>query len=340
MRGNLRAAALVVGAGAIMMTGCADGRRSSSVDQDWGLGTTRLAAPVRPVEPASPTDMVSAPSASGAPVALGPTPPVDDVTPSAAASVAATMATVTETPAQAPPVVAPPTLLEQAHHARAAGDVVEAVALYRAVLADEPDALDALLGLSHALIESGKVEEAAPIAAELAKKHPRNDRILALLARTSLAEGDLTGAATHIFVASARSPQERDVQMVRGMFEDLRGDHAAAQRQYQAALRGDALDIAVYNNMAVSQIAAGDFNSALATLLPLTNGPVPGRPTIRHNLALAYGLMGREADARTLLAIDLSPQEIAGNLAYYKWARERMGQPAPETASASPAPRR
>ena len=49
----------------------------------------------------------------------------------------------------------------------------------------------------------------------------------------------------------------------------------------------------------------------------------------RGNLALVYGLAGRERDASATLAVDLNPSQIQNNLAYYRTLREMLRQGKP-----------
>ena len=52
---------------------------------------------------------------------------------------------------------------------------------------------------------------------------------------------------------------------------------------------------------------------------------LPGAsPRVRQNLALAYGLLGRDDDARAILQIDLPPNEVDDNLRYYRTLRQRL----------------
>jgi Flp pilus assembly protein TadD len=46
----------------------------------------------------------------------------------------------------------------------------------------------------------------------------------------------------------------------------------------------------------------------------------------RGNLALVYGLTGREREARAILAQDLPPSEINANIAYYRELRQLLAQ--------------
>ena len=49
----------------------------------------------------------------------------------------------------------------------------------------------------------------------------------------------------------------------------------------------------------------------------------------RGNLALVYGLAGREREASATLAVDLSPSQIQNNIAYYRSLREMLRQGRP-----------
>jgi Flp pilus assembly protein TadD len=49
-------------------------------------------------------------------------------------------------------------------------------------------------------------------------------------------------------------------------------------------------------------------------------------PNVRDNLAMVYGLAGREKDARATLALDLEANEIEENIAIYRALRRMLGE--------------
>lgn len=294
---------------ALALAGCAH-----TTDETWGLGKTRLAAAPAKVAVPEPAPLsAAAQAASSAPVPLAP-PTVLPVDPPAPVAVA--------TPQPVPDTATP----EQraallAGKARSAGDSLTASSLYRQILASQPDDLDAQLGLAHALLDAGDIDGAKPIAARVFEHAPRNDRVLALMARVDIANGDLSTAAGRLALADSLAPGSRDVALARGVFEDMRGDHLAAQRAYRQALAATPDDVAMQTDLALSLTASGDLNGAAQILEPLAK-PADAPASVRHNLALVYGLLDRESEARALLA-DLSESAIDSDVKFYRWLRLR-----------------
>jgi Flp pilus assembly protein TadD len=296
---------------ALVLSGCAH-----TADETWGLGKTRLAAaPAKVAVPEPPPLPAATPATTNVPVPPVPVAvqPTDPPGPLAVVP-----------PQQAVPDAATP---EQqaallAANARSAGDSLTASSLYRQILATQPDDLEAQLGLAHALLDAGDIDGAKPIAARLFEHAPRNDRVLALMARVDIADGDLSTAAGRLALADSLAPDGRDVLLARGVFEDMRGDHPAAQRAYRRALATTPDDVALQTDLALSLTASGDLNGAALILEPLAKaaGAAAG---VRHNLALVYGLLDREGDARALLASDLSQSAIDSNVKFYRWLRLR-----------------
>lgn len=304
---TLAAAAAVLALGA-----CSTG----SADQNWGLGGTRLAKPA-----AAPAEAASAAASDGVPLRLGPDAPgaaAGSPTGTAAAPVPAVSAAATAPPPEPEPPASP---LAMAEAARKGGDPMTAGALYRQILKDTPNDLPARLGLAHVAIDDGQTEEALGIATALWQQHPRDGRVLALMARIEIGRGNLAAASSHLAAATVYAPRDRDVLVARGLFEDLRGDHTTAQQLYRQAEAVAPGDVAIANNLAVSMIAAGRPAEAAALLAPLEAGGIGGLASIRHTLALAYGVLGRAEDARVLLAQDLEPAQIESNLRYYQWLK-------------------
>lgn len=258
------------------------------VDVTWGLGGHRLAA--APVLPA-PQNLMPQPVQT---VAVPPAPLAAD-----------------------PRTVA----IELAWKARQAGDDMTAGSLFRKVLTDQPDDKEAKLGLAATLLDSGNVEGAKPLGADLLKKDPNDPRVLALMARIDMAGGDLDMAAGRLALAMAGLPGNRDILLAHGVFQDLRGNHAAARNDYNQVLASAPDDVSARNDLALSLIAEGEAAKAI----PLLEGAnmTVSKPVIRRNLALAYGLEGRETEARSLLTQDMPAGDVESTIRYYRLLRSQ-----------------
>jgi len=305
-----------------LLSGCV-ALGGGDVDRTWGLGETKLAAP--PPAPASPPPAeskpdVAAPTKATAMVIAGGGSVVGSVT---ASSVPVASSSVVETSNVAPtPTPDDPWALAVA--ATRNFDNLGAAAQYQRVLDTNPDNLDAALGLAGALLGDGMRDKAEAVATDLVKRYPSEPRVTLLLARIDLAAGKLSDAAVHLISGSAKTPDSRDALLTRGILEDMRGDHAAARAAYRRGLLVAPDDTALQSNLALSLAAAGEPAEGIAILEKLLPTPATAPAAPRHNLALAYGVAGREDDARRLLAIDLTPSEIDENIRYYREFRGKF----------------
>lgn len=298
--------------------------RGYDADSTWGLGANKLSSSstVSPVAAgAAPTALLPSPTTP-----VSPSPPPQTVEPPVAVSAA--LAPV-PSPAKEDPRERG---LALATRARRNGDSLTASALYRQLLADAPDDLDAELGLAHALIDSEQASQAKPLVVDLMKKRQKDPAVMAVAVRLDLAVGDIAAAAAHVALAMSWAPNDRDVVMAEGMVDDMRGNHALAERAYRKVLALAPDDQAAANNLGLALMADGDPAGALAVIAPLAKDPPSAMPVLRHNLAMAYGFLGRNREARELLALDLSPEAVESDMKYYGWLRARrmpLSQAAP-----------
>ena len=89
------------------------------------------------------------------------------------------------------------------------------------------------------------------------------------------------------------------------------------QEIYEKALSISPGTPAIQNNYALSMILNDQIDEAIQQLEKLS-ARVEGSPTIRQNLALAYGLKGNSQRARELNLKGLSPEQAEENLQFYK----------------------
>ena len=90
------------------------------------------------------------------------------------------------------------------------------------------------------------------------------------------------------------------------------------------------------SNLGLSLGLSGRTDEGIAILRELVRDGAATANT-RGNLALVYGLAGREREASAALAADLAPAQIQNNLAYYRELRGLMARGKP-VRLAAPAP--
>lgn len=95
-------------------------------------------------------------------------------------------------------------------------------------------------------------------------------------------------------------------------------------------------------NLALSLAVTGNYAEALAVLAPIAMGP-KGTPRERQTVALIYGLQGDRAQAERIASLDLDPQSVQRNVAFYDTLRrlspEARGR-AIQSLTANPIPGR
>lgn len=161
-------------------------------------------------------------------------------------------------------------------------NVNQAILAYQSARARDPKSLAAQIGLGKAYLRTGRPELAlAPLEKGL-KYHPANVKLLVLL----------------------------------GVAKDVGGQHRRAQSAYRMALKHAPKDPAATVNLALSLALSGSYREAIDTLQPLALAPA-GTASERQTLALIYGLKGNNVEATRLGRIDLDAAAVAHNLAYY-----------------------
>jgi len=107
----------------------------------------------------------------------------------------------------------------------------------------------------------------------------------------------------------------------KGVVLDLLGEHAAAQEAYREGLAVSPENPSLANNLGLSLALDGQFQEAIDTLNQLADGDAD-MVTARQNLALAYGLAGRDDEAARVAGRDLNRELVSRNLNYYEAARQ------------------
>ena len=114
----------------------------------------------------------------------------------------------------------------------------------------------------------------------------------------------------------------------RGIALDRLSRHAEAQETYRRGLAIDPTNFVLMSNLGLSLGLSGQTGEGITILRELVRDGAATANT-RGNLALVYGLAGREREASATLAVDLSPSQIQNNLAYYRTLREMLRQGKP-----------
>jgi Flp pilus assembly protein TadD len=217
------------------------------------------------------------------------------------------------------------------------GNLQMAGSIYERELASHPDSLDALLGLADANYLGGDTGRARPLyeRADVLTKGARGPRLG--LARVALHDHRFAESIALYEPLVKANPTDAVAWAGLGSAWDMSGDHTKAQAVYRAGLAAVPGDIALRSNLGLSLVLGGEPREGANMLLEIagaTNAP----PQARHNLALAYGVLGNNEAARRILSLDLPKASVADNLRYYNAVRALLAaHPAASVTSVAPA---
>lgn len=147
---------------------------------------------------------------------------------------------------------------------------------------------------------TGREERALEIVVDLVERLPSYPDPWLNLAEIERANGDVESAiASYRTVLDLRPGDLRAVEALAGLLA-AQGEFAEAQETYLGALRGDASDARVWNNVAAVRLQSGDPSGALEAIersLALD----PASPRARFNRARLLSLVGRGDEASAIL---------------------------------------
>jgi len=216
--------------------------------------------------------------------------------------------------------------LDLGDKARAEGKLEEAAGHYARAARWAPTESWPLIRLSDTLWEMKNPSEAAKVLVRAHEVDPTSTLILRNLGRAYVALNQPGKAQETYLAALAIDPNDTKILNGLAISYDLDGDHDTAQRHYHAGLDLDPYSVDLKNNLAYSLISSRDYAGAVDILEPMANS-ANATPRQRQNLALAYGLLGKEDDVRRVSKTDLTPAQIEQNLVVYRQLRGEPGQP-------------
>ncbi|WP_227538430.1 tetratricopeptide repeat protein [Tritonibacter mobilis] len=204
-----------------------------------------------------------------------------------------------------------------------AGDYATAAHLFEKVLAKQPESVPALIGAGDVYGRMGQNSRAESVLSRAHELAPNNVEALTILGRVKLAQGQYP-AALDTYNKGLRIDRRNIPALTgKGVTLDAMSRHADAQAVYREGLSAYPTNFILRSNYALSLAISGDMAQGTAILRELVRDP-NAAPHVRGNLALVYGLAGRDNDARATLASDLSDAQIEDNLTIYRALRRMM----------------
>lgn len=236
-------------------------------------------------------------------------------------------------------------LLRVGEATRQAGDPANAIPFFRRAHALDPFKAAPLVRLGVALNDLGQFNEAAQAFRDALNLDHNNTEALRGLGYALIGLNQPEMAIDQFKAAIAIEPDYRSYNGL-GIASDHLGEHKAAQDYYDAGLKIFPNNLTLLNNLGLSQILSRDYDAAIGTLVGAVQQPGASARQ-RQNLALAYGMAGKDTEAARIAKIDLDPKDVESNLAYYGILRgvedkvllaAILGVHAPDRLAPQPAP--
>ncbi len=203
---------------------------------------------------------------------------------------------------------------------RARGDYGASMDYYRRAIALDAKDAAAVKGLGASLEQFGDKPAAMDLYKEGVKNAPKDAELRRAYGKLLLAYDQPAEAKVQYEAALDRDDDDAKARGGLAVALDYLGQHRNAQKEYEKLLRDDPRNLGTINNYAYSLILSHDYGAAIKRLEPEMGNP-SASPAMRQNLALAYGLSGREDDAARILATDLPPAKVRESLNYYRIQR-------------------
>lgn len=175
---------------------------------------------------------------------------------------------------------------------------------------------DASLAMAYAagLRAEDRHAQAVAVLENAAAKNPGNLAVTAAYGKALADAGRLKDAAAVLERAHTPEQPNWSVLSTQGSVADQLGQHEAARRFYDAALKIAPGEPSVMSNLGLSYALSRDLPRAEATLRQAIRNP-RADARVRQNLALVLALSGKYDEAEQIARRDLSPADAAANIA-------------------------
>ncbi|WP_397475027.1 tetratricopeptide repeat protein [Pusillimonas sp.] len=204
------------------------------------------------------------------------------------------------------------------------GDMDVALSIYHRLTQSHPTLIQAWTGLAAAHFLTGELEAAKMVYNEVLQRFPDQQLDARLgLARIALRHRRLPEAMAHYESILAQSPDHPLALAGLGVAYDLAGNAGQAQATYRRGLSAYPDHAALRANLGLSLALGGQPREAVNILLGVT-GVSSQLPQGRNNLAFAYGLLGRDDAAESILMTEQARGTAQDNLEFYRYVRTRM----------------
>lgn len=206
-------------------------------------------------------------------------------------------------------------LLAAAEAAAQQGQFAQAEKNYLDAVSRSEGHVEAHLATADFYVRSNQPVKAREVLQRAAQFQPGHVAVNYQLGKLYLQAGNATDALTVFERGLATQPTSLDLLSGAGIACDILRKHEQAQRYYQLAMaQNSSADLTlVRTNLAMSYLLSNKPDKVI-DLLKTDAAKPDASPVTRHNLALAYGMLGRHAEAKKILGNDLSEDERQASL--------------------------
>ncbi len=229
-----------------------------------------------------------------------------------------------------------PDELNVADAAIAGGDPSMALSVSQSVLKDNPNDVDALTHEGDAYYALGRCPDSEAAYQLALAQDPKSSAAETGLGRC-LIKTDPAAAEAALTLAVQDDPGNADALNDLGIARDLQGNFAGAVDPYKRALLAQPGMEAAEINLGLSLALSGNGPAALQYLGPLATGPGASAKT-REDYAAALVAVGRVAEARQVLSVDLPPAQVDSAIDGFSAVIAESQPPLPAPAAPPPPP--
>jgi len=196
------------------------------------------------------------------------------------------------------------------------GDTGRARALFTGVLAQQPNKVEARLGLAEAEIAEGKTSNALALYGQTLQLAPESTKALLSLAMLSDETGNAAGAARYYELALKSHSSDPRVQLAAAAWASSQGDFSTAEKRAKIAVSLKPDLAAAKILLGGISLQTGRYSDAIAALKEIVASNRKD-PLAWYSLALAYRKSGDAAMAISSLstALQVRPDDEIARLA-------------------------
>jgi Flp pilus assembly protein TadD len=173
------------------------------------------------------------------------------------------------------------------------------------------------LGYAASLRALGNKKRAFEVLQTAYAANPDNAELAAEIGKVALETGQVSVANKALRTAAEKGVKDWKTLSAQGTLAAKSGDHATAQKYYQAALKQKPDSTSVINNLALSYALDGKAKQAEA-LLRKAEKDGHSDKRLRQNLALVLGVQGKYNEAKDVAAVDVGETQANRSVAYLK----------------------